>query len=111
MLNFSILIGTALVVYYVTSIVYRARINSLMEQLRIARNKIVFREIAETNLYRDSPGVFFCNSSNSWDVVLGRAPYRFVVASYPCGDDPEAAKALAEELAETIVRFRLYGAD
>ena len=94
-----------------TSVFYKARINALNEQLRIARNKIIFREVAGQNIYNSEPMCVFNDRTDSWDVVLGVAPYRFTIASFPCGEgdaDAEYAKALAEDLVETLKRFRYY---
>lgn len=104
---FYVAAASAIAAWIITSFCFTKRIEKCHEELEISRmNTVRWETIA---LFHHGIILTHLNEEDdAWEVVRGYDPYRITIASFPCDDDPEAAKALAEELAEILETFHYY---
>lgn len=97
--------------WIITSLGFIKRLEEADFKLKEARmNTLKWQLAADFN--EADTYIRYNKSLVSWQVVRGGEPYIQVIASYDCLSNTDAeAKALAEELSETINRFRDYGAE
>lgn len=107
MTYFFIAASAAIFAFFFTALGFVKRIDKQNKKIRQTQyNALRWKTIAE--YHHGIVYTYYDKEHNAWCVVRGYNPYRITIASFPCCDTPETAKALADDLAETLETFHYY---
>lgn len=105
-----ICLGVAALTYILTAISVSEKRNEMSRKLYEEHNlNLKWQLIAIDSSAQIR--VLYNDDIDAYQVVRGESPFIVVFATFYRGDDGHEALCLAEELCETIKRFRYYAAD